>query len=163
MRLILGTLIACLMFANTVSANITNDASQTIELEFVGTIEPLCKVNARIRNRSIQLDLSSSTRQNTSNIRIWCNTGQSNATATYSSVNGGYLVNDAGNQIPYLMRIPKTTGNVALTSPVEVQQRAGSGIAGDHKGRVIQITPQVNGFEYAGVYRDTISVTVAVN
>ncbi|XOV80548.1 MAG: spore coat protein U domain-containing protein [Aestuariibacter sp.] len=144
-------------------ANITNGDNETTSFDVGGTIQPQCKVKARNLNRAIGLDLSSATRQKTANIQIWCNTGQSQATASYSSLNGGQLVNEAGQKIPYLMQIPNTVGDVSLSQTQTVSQRTGTGIAGDHKGRVVKITPQVNGFEYAGIYRDTIEVTVSPN
>ena len=132
-------------------------------LEFGGSVNPVCKVRTNYRNRSINLDLSSSARQKTSGIFIWCNTGQSQAQATYESLNGGNLVNENGNVIPYMIQIPQTLDNTSLSTPQTVSQRAGTGVNGSDKGRNIRVIPQVTGFEYAGTYRDTIQVTVALN
>lgn len=162
-KFIKGFWVSALFIVFKTHANITVEDTDSTSFDLAGTILPECKVQARIKNRSTALDLTSATRQKTSNIWIWCNTGQSQATTTYSSLSGGYLVNEAGNQIPYLMQIPGTIGNVSLAQAQTVNQRAGNGTGGSHKGRVINITPQVNGFEYAGVYRDTIEVTVTAN
>ena len=132
-------------------------------VNFGGDIEPVCKVRNNIKNRSLRIDLTSSARQKTNSVFIWCNTGQSNAQATYESLNGGNLVNENGNTIPYLVQIPQTLDNASLGVPQTVSQRAGSGINGSDKGRNIRVIPQVTGFEFAGTYRDTIQVTVAVN
>jgi len=128
-----------------------------------GRIQALCKVRHNTKSRSLRLDLSSPQAQKTNHVYIWCNTGQSSASATYSSVNQGYLVNDNGNKIPYLISIPQTANSVSLATPQTVSQRAGSGTKGEDKRRNIRVIPQVNGLEYAGVYRDTIRVTVSFN
>lgn len=134
-----------------------------ISINFGGDIEPVCKVRNNVKNRALNIDLTSATRQNTNNVLIWCNTGQSNAQTTYESLNGGNLVNENGNTIPYLIQINQTLDNSSLSVPQTVSQRAGSGVAGSDKGRIIRVIPQVTGFEFAGTYRDTIQVTVAVN
>ena len=71
-------------------------------LEFGGSVNLVCKVRTNYRNRSINLDLSSSARQRTSGIFIWCNTGQSRR-RQHESLNGGNLVNENGNVIPYMI------------------------------------------------------------
>ena len=132
-------------------------------LDFGGSIDPVCKVRTNVKNRSLNLDLTSATRQRTSGIFIWCNTGQNQTQTTYSSDNDGFLVNENGNTIPYLIQIPQTLDNTSLATPQTVSQRTGSGTSGKDRGRNIRVIPQVTGFEYAGTYRDTIRVTVAVN
>jgi len=145
--------------STVVLASETNENSTSIDMG--GTIEPTCKVRNNVKQRSLNLDLSSSSAQKTNNVFIWCNTGQSKAQATYSSLNGGYLKNENGDLIPYLFTVANTASNLSLVTPQTVSQRTGSGKAGKDKGRVIKITPQVNGYEYAGIYRDTIEVTVS--
>ncbi|MCC2607419.1 Csu type fimbrial protein [Planctobacterium marinum] len=140
-----------------------NQHENSTSIEMGGTIEPTCKVRNNVKQRAVNLDLSSSRAQRTNNVFIWCNTGQSNAQATYNSLNGGYLRSENGDSIPYLFTVANTAANLSLTSPQTVTQRTGSGTAGKDKGRVIKVTPQINGFEYAGVYRDTIEVTVSFN
>jgi spore coat protein U-like protein len=148
-------------FSAMASISVSDD--DTTQLDFGGNIDAICKVRTKVKSRAINIDLTSAPRQKTSNIFIWCNTGQSQAQATYESVNGGYLVNENGNTIPYMIQIPQTLDNTSLATPQTVSQRAGSGINGSDKGRNIRVIPQVTGFEYAGTYRDTIQVTVAVN
>lgn len=142
-------------------AAMSANSSDSVSLDMSGTIEPMCKVRNNVKARSLRLDLTSNKAQNTNNVFIWCNTGQSNANATYSSLNNGYLVNEHNQSIPYLLTVANTARDLSLASPKTVSQRAGSGTKGKDKGRVIKVKPQVNGFEYAGTYRDTISVTVS--
>lgn len=137
--------------------------SDITTVNFGGNIDPVCKVRNNVKNRALNIDLTSTNRSKTNNVFIWCNTGQTNAQTTYESVNGGNLVNENGNTIPYLIQINQTLDNASLAVPQTVSQRAGSGINGSDKGRNIRVIPQVTGFEFAGTYRDTIQVTVAVN
>lgn len=157
------TLLSLLWFsqAGACLAAMSADSSDSVSLDMSGTIEPMCKVRNNVKTRSLRLDLTSNKAQNTNNVFIWCNTGQNNASATYSSLNNGFLVNEHNQTIPYLLTVANTARNLSLISPKTVSQRAGSGTKGKDKGRVIKIEPQVNGFEYAGTYRDTISVTVS--
>lgn len=151
------------VLATSCHAAILVSNNDTTNVDFGGSIEPVCKVRTNYKTRSIELDLTSATRQRTSGIFIWCNTGQTNAQTTYSSLNGGNLVNENGNTIPYMIQINQTLNDTSLATPQTVSQRTGTGVNGDDKGRNIRVIPQVNGFEYAGTYRDTIQVTVAVN
>lgn len=154
-----------LMLLSTI-ANAAISASETSQSQFGvgGTVEPQCKVRVKVRERSTTLDLTSATRQKTDNIFIWCNTGQNAATATYSSVNNGFMVNENGDKISYLIQIPNTTSSdVSLATPQTVSQRAGTGIDGTDRRRNVRVTPQVTGLETAGQYSDTIQVTVSVN
>ena len=146
---------------NTCYGAMSVSSGHTASLELAGNIVPMCKVRNNLKSRSLNLDLSSGKAQNSNNVFIWCNTGQSKASATYSSLNNGALVNENGDSIPYLLTVANTARNLSLTTPQTVAQRTGSGVAGKDKGRVIKIKPQVNGFERAGIYRDTISVTVS--
>ena len=144
-------------------ASISVSDGQRTDIDVSGSIDPICKVSNNVRNRATKLDLSVSKRQRTNRIFIWCNTGQSTAQTTYSSLNQGYLVNANGNKIPYLVTIPQTISGADLTTPKTVSQRTGHGLKGQNKGRNVHIIPQVTGFEYAGTYRDTIRVTVSYN
>ncbi|BDX06101.1 hypothetical protein [Planctobacterium marinum] len=155
------TVITWLVLLSTCYGAMSANSDNTISLDLAGDIEPMCKVRNNVKSRSMNLDLSSNTAQKTNNVFIWCNTGQSNAQATYSSLNDGVLVNENGDSIPYLFTVANTASNLSLATPQTVTQRTGSGTAGADKGRVIKIKPQVNGFERAGTYRDTISVTVS--
>lgn len=155
-------LLALCLLANCYGA-ISVSHNDTTSVDIGGDIEAICKVRTKVKNRSINLDLSSATLQKTNLIYIWCNTGQSNAQTTYESLNGGYLVNENGNLIPYMIQIPLTLDETNFTSPRTVAQRAGTGVQGDDLKRTIKIRPLVTGFDYAGTYRDTIKVTVAVN
>ena len=106
-----------------------------------GNIEAICKVRTKVKNRSINLDLSSATLQKTNLIYIWCNTGQSNAQTTYESLNGGYLVNENGNLIPYMIQIPLTLDETNFThrEPSLSAPELGSG---DDLKRTIKIRPR---------------------
>lgn len=138
-------------------------SNDSVSIDITGTIEPLCRVRNNVKSRATNLDLSTATMQKTNNVFIWCNTGQSAASATYESENSGNLVNENGNTIPYLITVPKSGSNLSLATPQTITQRAGNGVNGSDKGRVVKVKPQVNGFEYAGTYRDTIKVTISYN
>lgn len=155
------TMVTLLMMSATSHAAMSVAGENNISLELSGSIEPMCKVRNNVKSRSLNLDLSSNTAQKTNNVFLWCNTGQRNASATYSSLNNGVLINDSGDSIPYLLTVANTANNLSLVAPQTVSQRTGSGTSGADKGRVIKIKPQINGFERAGTYRDTIAVTVS--
>ncbi len=151
-------------FALAANAAISVSDSETTSFDIGGQIDPECKVSNYSPERSTSLDLSSTEAQTTASVSIWCNTGQGTASTTYASTNGGYLVNEDGNQIAYLVDISGgTASDMALTSPQSVNQVAGSGVDGSAASRAVMIKPQVNGFEYAGTYSDTIEVTVSYN
>lgn len=138
-------------------------SSANTEVEFGGRVDAICRANHNPKARSGNLDLTSSTRQKTNRVFIWCNTGQSNASTTYQSVNGGYLMNEYGDTIPYSVRIPQTIEDMRLTTEQTIQQRSGTGTTGEERGRMVWITPQVTGFETTGTYTDTIQITVSYN
>lgn len=146
-----------------ISYSVSLASNANTEFEFGGKIDAICRVNYDPKARSTSLDLSSTTRQKTNRVFIWCNTGQSNASTTYHSVNGGYLMNENGDAIPYTIRIPETVEDMTLTSAQTVSQHSGTGTAGDDKSRMMWVTPQVTGFESAGSYTDIIQITVSYN
>lgn len=154
-------LFAGLSFPGFAAVSVSDDDNTL--MDFGGSIDPVCKVRNNLKNRSLNIDLTSATRQKTNHVYIWCNTGQSSAQATYESLNGGNLVNENGHLIPYLIQIPQTVNDVSLATPQTVSQRSGTGVNGDDQRRNIRVIPQVTGFEYAGTYQDTIQVTVSYN
>lgn len=161
--MIKASLLAMIVTAYQADANILLSDTATTSIDVGGEVLPICKVQNNVKSRATSLDLTSTAAQKTNNVFIWCNTGDNSASATYSSANNGNLVNENGDSIPYLVTIPNTESNFSLATAHTVTQRAGNGIDGNKKGRVVKIKPQVNGFEYAGTYSDTITVTVAVN
>lgn len=162
-RLLSAVPSAVLLFSPSISNAVPLTSTANTEVEFGGSVDPICRVNHDPKARSGNLDLSSATSQKTNRVFIWCNTGQSNASTTYESINGGYLKNENGDSIPYSVRIPQTENEINLTSAQTVLQRSGTGIAGEDKGRMVWVTPQVSGFEYTGSYTDTILITVTYN
>ncbi|SHH75071.1 Csu type fimbrial protein [Ferrimonas marina] len=154
--------LAALVSFGASAANIDVTATDNTSFDIGGTIAPTCKVDNFIGDRG-DLDLSESVRQNTASVSIWCNTGQATAKTTYSSLNNGFMEDANGNQIGYLVTVDGLFNDVDLTQDRSGNQLAGSGLNGGQQSRTVRITPQVTGFEYAGVYSDTISVTVAPN
>jgi spore coat protein U-like protein len=138
-----------------------SDTEQT-SFEIGGEILPECKVSNQTLTGSNALDLTSSVSQAAANVFIWCNTGQSAATTTYSSANQGKLVHEtASHQIGYELEV---AGQVLdLTQDRAVSQGAGQGTDGSDQSTTVSVKPLVNGFEYSGTYSDTIAVTVSFN
>lgn len=137
------------------------DTAQT-SFEIGGEILPQCKVAKQTLTAASALDLTSSSAQAAANVSIWCNTGQGTATTTYSSENLGKLVHEtASHQIGYELEVGGQT--LDLSQDRAVSQSAGSGTDGADQTTTVSIKPLVNGFEYSGVYADTISVTVSYN
>lgn len=154
--------------STTIAANaeqIDVTSTDTTSFEIGGTVTALCKVsNYDGGTRSTTLDLTSSTAQTTASVSSWCNTGQATVSTTYTSLNGGKLKGTAnGGEIPYLIDISGTSTDLNLASAQTVNQVTGSGISGDQATRSVKVKPQINGFETADTYRDTITVTVAPN
>lgn len=160
---ILALILAALWETRLSHAALPTGSTNTAQIDFGGNIEPECKARTKVKARSTRLDLSSATMQKTNHVYIWCNTGQNSVQATYKSTNGGRLVNEQGDYIPYMIRIPETLQETNFISARTVTQRAGSGTEGNDLMRTVKIRPLVTGFENAGVYRDTIAVTVALN
>jgi spore coat protein U-like protein len=151
----------------TINANATIQLSHTNQTSFQigGRIAAECKINSTTAIDSSTLNLASSAAQEIADVEIWCNTGQATASTTYESLNNGVLDNEnhAGQDIAYLIDISDTESNLSLTTPQTVNQAAGSGVSGTSQSRVVSIKPQITGFEYEGVYSDTILVTVTLN
>lgn len=147
----------------TAAIEVAHNAQTSFEIG--GTIDPECKVNSTQGANAASLDLSSTNAQEIASVEIWCNTGQANASTTYSSLNNGVLDNDThnGEDIAYLLDIDQTQTGMSLTQAQTVSQSASTGVSGASTSRTVSIRPQVNGFEYEGAYSDTISVTVALN
>lgn len=159
--------IAIITTAAALNANATisvDDNNQT-SFDIGGEILPECKVNSTATDGATGLDLAATTAQDVASVEIWCNTGQSTASTTYSSANGGVLKNDthSGKDIAYLLDIADTSTGLSLTSDREVSQSAGSDVEGASVAKTVSIRPQVSGFEYEGSYSDTITVTVSYN
>lgn len=166
MKTLLKT-VALMSAAATINANAAIQVSHTEQTSFQigGNIPAECKVNSTESVNSASIDLASTSAQEIASVEIWCNTGQSNASTTYASINNGVLVNDthSGEDIAYLIDIAETGSDMSLTSSQTVSQTASTGVNGTSTSRTISIKPQINGFEYEGGYSDTISVTVSLN
>lgn len=147
----------------TANAEIAVTDTDTTSFDIGGEILPECKVSSYSPERSTSLDLSSSEAQTTASVSLWCNTGQGTANTTYASANAGFMVNENGQKIAYTMDVSGTASDLSLTSAQTVRQISGSGVDGAQQTRSVKIKPIVTGFEYAGVYSDTIEVTVSYN
>ena len=157
------TISVMLPLSGVVFAKISlEDTSQT-SFDISGTISAECKVTNTVTDTANSLDLASATAQNASTVSVWCNTGQSAADTTYSSVNNGYLINETGNRIAYSINVGQQANNLSLASPQTIEQFSGIGVNGETIATDVAIVPQVNGFETSGAYSDTISVTVTIN
>jgi spore coat protein U-like protein len=138
-----------------------SDTEQT-SFEIGGEILSECKVSNNTLTGATTLDLTSTTAQAAADVSIWCNTGQSTATTTYTSENAGKLVHDsAGHQIGYELEVGGQT--LDLSQARSISQIAGAGTDGSTQSTTVSIKPLVTGFEYAGAYTDTITVTVTFN
>ncbi len=155
--------IATGLLALPASAAITVNDSNTSSFNIGGQILPECKVANFSPEQATALDLTSSTAQPSATVSVWCNTGQNSANTTYTSTNAGYLVDGTGNRIAYNLGIPGSASDLNLATPQTVSQSAGLGTAGESQDTTVSIIPQVNGFETAGAYSDTIAVTVSFN
>ncbi|GAL18070.1 hypothetical protein JCM19235_6623 [Vibrio maritimus] len=113
-------------------------------------------------DRSTTLDLADASAQTTASVSLWCNTHSAKAKATYSSANSGDMVNEYGDKIKYLIDVDQAK-NLSLATAQEVDQLTGQGTQVGHQTKSVKVTPQVTGNEFAGTYRDTITVQVAVN
>ncbi|MEJ6476609.1 hypothetical protein [Pseudoalteromonas piscicida] len=167
MRTILNSLIAGL--ASTpllVLAAVVDTTASESKFSFEGTIDPICKTTSAASNTSgLNLD-SSQTTQQIGILEVWCNTGE-NATTSYSSANGGFLVsdNEQGSKLAYTLNVGDTEG-IDLQNGVYQHTKAtaaGTGRAGETKATILNITPLSNGLNAAGTYSDVITVTVSSN
>lgn len=168
MKTINKTLIAIAAFtALNANAKIALDADDNTSFDIGGEITSECKIDNTSSNDALDLNLASSEAQSVASVEIWCNTGQSTASTTYSSLNNGKLKNgtNSGQDISYLLDIADTANGTGLdlSTARTVSQASGIGTSGESESKSISIRPQVSGYEYAGTYSDTISVTVSYN
>lgn len=137
--------------------------SNSSQWDIGGEIAERCVVNTYAGgDRSTTLDLSSATAQTTASVSLWCNTHSAKAKTTYSSKNGGAMVNASGDKITYTIDVDSEKG-LDLASAKTINQDTGQGTAVGVQTSSVKVTPQVGGLEFAGVYRDTITVEVAAN
>ncbi|WP_105169105.1 hypothetical protein [Pseudoalteromonas sp. T1lg23B] len=154
------------VFSVSALAAVTDTTSSDAQYSFTGTVEPMCKTSSGT-NSVTGLNLSTASQaQEIGTLDVWCNTGD-NATTTYSSANGGYLIaNNAQNsKLAYTLNIGDTTDVDLQAGAYEHLNAtaAGTGSAGETKATLLKITPQINGLNDAGTYSDTITVTVSAN
>ena len=166
MKTFIKTIAIVASFA-ALNANATIELSHTDTTSFDvgGSIAAECKINSTQAAGATSLDLASSSAQEVASVELWCNTGQSTASTTYSSSNNGVLSNGthASQDIAYLIDIAETGSDLSLTSSQTVSQSSSTGVNGSSTSRTVSIKPQITGFEYEGSYSDTITVTVALN
>lgn len=157
--------IAIVSSVAALNANATISVSDTDQTSFDigGQILPECKVNNTTTAGASTLNLASSDAQQVASVEIWCNTGQSTANTTYASTNNGVLRNENNQEIQYTVDISDTQSDVSLSSAQTFAQSSGSDVQGASVARTVAIKPVITGFEYAGTYSDTISVTVSYN
>ena len=153
--------------ALNVNAAIDLEATNETAFQIGGQIEEVCKVTHSTNTLTSSIDLSSSQAQNIASVEIWCNNGQSSTSTTYTSSNAGKLINadHTGQDIAYLLDISNASNGTGLdlSSPQTIAQTSGFGTSGSTEVSTVSIRPTVDGYEYAGTYSDTITVTVAVN
>lgn len=136
--------------------------TDTATFEISGTIEKMCKVSTYAGEPTREVDLSAGAgASTTSSISTWCNTGQATVDTTFSSANGGKMKNEAGDEIGYSASLGNSTFD--LTDDVTVSKVTSGNLNGTHTSSSFKVQPDVNGFERAGVYTDTITVQVAPN
>jgi hypothetical protein len=166
MKTVIKTIAIVASFA-ALNANATIELSHTDTTSFDvgGSIAAECKINSTQAPGATSLDLASSNAQEVASVELWCNTGQSTARTTYSSLNNGVLSNGthASQDIAYLIDIAETGSDLSLTSSQTVSQSSSTGVNGASTSRTVSIKPIITGFEYEGSYSDTITVTVALN
>ncbi|CAM4091841.1 hypothetical protein [Pseudoalteromonas byunsanensis] len=156
---------SAIMSLSAMSA-VSETTGRDAQFAIAGTVEPMCKTSSGA-NSVTDLNLSTvSQAQEIGTLDVWCNTGE-NATTTYSSANGGYLIaNNAQNsKLAYTLNIGDTTDIDLQAGAYEHLNAtaAGTGSAGETKATLLKITPQINGLNDAGTYSDTITVTVSAN
>lgn len=131
--------------------------------EIGGSIAERCVVSTYDGgDRSTSLDLSDPKAQATASVTLWCNTHGGTAKATYSSENAGNMVNEHGDKIAYTVDVDNAK-NISLATAQTIEQVTGQGTAVGEQSRTVKVAPLVNGREFAGVYRDTITVEVSAN
>ncbi|XOV77504.1 MAG: hypothetical protein ACFHVJ_11135 [Aestuariibacter sp.] len=121
------TVLSALIALNAGAISVS-DTEQT-SFEIGGEILSECKVSNQTLSGASALDLTSASAQAAANVSIWCNTGQSTATTTYSSENLGKLVHEtATHEIGYELEIGGQT--LDLSQDRSLSQNAGSGTDG---------------------------------
>ncbi len=134
------------------------------EWEIGGTIAERCIVSTYDGGeRSTTLDLANASAQTTASVSLWCNTHSAKAKTTYSSKNGGKMLNGDNDEIEYTIDISGTATGLDLASAQTVDQLTGHGTKVGAQTRSVKVAPKLTGREYAGTYRDTIYVEVAAN
>jgi hypothetical protein len=166
MKTLIKTIAIVSSFAalNANAAIQVSDDNQT-SFDIGGSIEAECKINSTALTGAATLDLASTASQDVATVELWCNTGQSTASTTYTSTNSGVLKNGThdGQDIAYLLDVSQTQSDMNLSSAQTVAQASNTGVDGASTSRTVSIKPQITGFEYEGSYSDTITVTVALN
>ncbi|MCA0936342.1 hypothetical protein LCL85_12445 [Vibrio alginolyticus] len=137
----------------------------TSQWDIGGEIAERCVVSTYAGgDRSTTLNLGLAEAQTTASVTLWCNTHSAKASTTYSSLNGGVMVNEVGDEIKYTIDISggEATG-LDLATAQTIQQLTGQGTEVGEQTRSVSVTPLVGGREFAGTYSDTITVLVAAN
>lgn len=139
------------------------DGTATSNWDIGGEIAERCVVETYDGgDRSTTLDLGSTDAQTTASVSLWCNTHAAKAKTTYTSKNGGVMINEAGDKINYTIDVDQSKG-LDLASAQTIDQLTGHGTGAGHQTKSVKVAPKVSGREYAGIYRDTITVDVAAN
>lgn len=158
--LLIAAMLATPLATNAIELTDTDTAT----FEISGTIEKMCKVSTYAGEPARAVDLSpGAAASTTSSVSTWCNTGQSTVATTFSSANSGKMKNEAGDEIGYTASLSGTGSAFDLTSDVTLAKVTSGNLDGSHVSRSFKVQPDVNGFERAGVYTDTITVQVAPN
>ncbi|PYE33254.1 hypothetical protein DFP83_10491 [Idiomarina fontislapidosi] len=167
MKTSVKTLLVASLFTTTAAVAEQMDLSNTDTTSFTvnGTVEKVCKVdNSSGPSKTIALDGIATAGFG---VGFWCNTSAM-PTITYSSQNGGVLALNNDPQagfIPYTMDHGSAVG-VSLTSPYSMAgngNMVGNNTNGDLHRRTLKVSPAPTGYERAGDYSDTITVTVTPN
>ncbi|MEZ9851336.1 hypothetical protein FCV82_07855 [Vibrio breoganii] len=167
MRILTATIIALsgVGAANALDLNIDPNGSNTGEIQLIGEIEKKCVLDLSKFNGQAQvIDLSYPAKQTAGrSIVAWCNNYVA-PLVTFESANDWNLVSDSDEAIPYNTWMDGS-GDLSLLSGVPLPDTAfvTQTKKGETWGRPIRYTPVVNGFETAGTYTDTITVTFEPN
>ena len=176
MKSLTKTLIAASFLTSFVASATEIGLSETSTDSFTigGTIESECKVSTTSNDSSLDLTgESGSNPQTSAAVNTWCNTGDSTVTTTFSSLNGGNLINEHGNTIAYTINVgdaelgDSVATGLSLSSDQDVELGLDTDEAdvksGQQTSRNVSIIPAATGYDYAGTYTDTITVTVSAS
>lgn len=154
----------CIFASASAMAHFNKPTSQnSSKWDIGGKIAERCTVSTYDGGpRSTSLDLASNNAQDTASVSLWCNTHNAKAKTTYSSKNKGQMINRTGDKISYTIDVDQAKG-LSLASKQTIDQITGQGNAVGVQTRTVKVTPNVSGTEFAGIYRDTITVEVAAN